>query len=272
MYTVMDFPELTPYQFASNNPVFNIDIDGLEGMGSPMVGVWSPSTRKYMIQGDVNNDMVVDESEREAWNKAMSVWLIGGGAVLTGGRTAPLLRPLFWSAVANQETAGTIGFSIFTGLTGYEGPGIPGPGDETGRAINKISKPIFSSFKPIVQKRKELSKAWGVAADYIEYSKQVFTQDLDEEMELIQYRIIGNEGTIGNYFALPGTTPEQIGLKTSDVAETLTVKIAKSTKALTSTHKKDIPHYKDGKTPLEGGGLQIFSAELKKNVEIINRE
>ncbi|MES2731626.1 MAG: RHS repeat-associated core domain-containing protein, partial [Bacteroidota bacterium] len=25
------YPSLTPYQFASNNPVFNIDVDGLEG-------------------------------------------------------------------------------------------------------------------------------------------------------------------------------------------------------------------------------------------------
>ena len=28
-----DYAELTPYQFSSNNPVFNIDLDGLEGTG-----------------------------------------------------------------------------------------------------------------------------------------------------------------------------------------------------------------------------------------------
>nr|WP_255722986.1 RHS repeat-associated core domain-containing protein [Flavihumibacter fluminis] len=139
------YPELTPYQFASNNPIFNIDIDGLEGMGSPMVGVWSPSTRKYMIQGDVNDDMVVDASEREAWNKAMGVWLIAGGAVLTGGRAAPLLRPLFWSAVANPETAGTIGFTIFSAATGYDGPDIPGTfGDDAARSLRGVFKSPIS--------------------------------------------------------------------------------------------------------------------------------
>ncbi|RYZ77736.1 MAG: hypothetical protein EOP04_30835 [Proteobacteria bacterium] len=28
-----DFPELTTYQYGSNNPIFNIDLDGLEGFG-----------------------------------------------------------------------------------------------------------------------------------------------------------------------------------------------------------------------------------------------
>ncbi|MBC6490651.1 hypothetical protein BC349_19410 [Flavihumibacter stibioxidans] len=168
------YPELTPYQFASNNPIFNIDIDGLEGLGSPMVGVWSPSTKKYMIQGDVNDDMVVDASEREAWNKAMDVWLATGGVILTGGRTAPLLKQAFWGSIANPETAGTIGVSIFTAVTGYEGPDVPGPGDEAGRVLNKASKKIFTSIKPILERRKELAKAWGIAEKYIEYSKQVF--------------------------------------------------------------------------------------------------
>ncbi len=29
-----DYPELTNYQYASNDPILNIDLDGLEGVGS----------------------------------------------------------------------------------------------------------------------------------------------------------------------------------------------------------------------------------------------
>ncbi|MBC6490649.1 hypothetical protein ACFSQD_18160 [Flavihumibacter stibioxidans] len=99
----------------------------------------------------------------------------------------------------------------------------------------------------------------------------IFTQELDEGMELIQFRRKGTEGTIGDYFALPGTTPEQIGMKTSDIVETLPVRVIIRTKALLSTHKKDMPYYKDETTILEGGGLQIFSKELKHNVEIVKK-
>ena len=45
------YPELTPYQFASDNPVMNIDLDGLEGMAG---NIASPG--KWHIPGDANDD------------------------------------------------------------------------------------------------------------------------------------------------------------------------------------------------------------------------
>jgi RHS repeat-associated protein len=74
------YPELTPYQFASNNPIENIDLDGLEGMSATTCGVWSPVTGRMMVQGDINNDMVVDQSEREAWMGAMGITMVAGAA------------------------------------------------------------------------------------------------------------------------------------------------------------------------------------------------
>jgi RHS repeat-associated protein len=45
------YPELTPYQYGSNNPVQNIDLDGLEGLAGNM-----GSPGKYHIPGDANDD------------------------------------------------------------------------------------------------------------------------------------------------------------------------------------------------------------------------
>ncbi|PSL18256.1 RHS repeat-associated protein [Chitinophaga ginsengisoli] len=43
------YPELTPYQFASNRPIDGVDIDGLE-WGPPMK--FDPKTRKWVVDGD----------------------------------------------------------------------------------------------------------------------------------------------------------------------------------------------------------------------------
>ena len=104
----------------------------------------------------------------------------------------------------------------------------------------------------------------------MEFSKQVYKTDIESGTELIQFRVTGNEGSIGNYFALPGTKPESIGINPADVVETLQVKVKTTTSAIVSTHKKDLPYYKDGTTVLPGGGTQIYSKELKNNVEITN--
>ena len=52
------FPELTPYQFGSNNPIWNIDLDGLEG-----VRYTDPKQMLYEAGGDISNAMakVVDK-------------------------------------------------------------------------------------------------------------------------------------------------------------------------------------------------------------------
>ncbi len=62
------FPELTPYQFASNSPIFNIDLDGLEGtswwhrflydpVNTLMTGTtWEDANA---AAGDINNQIPV---------------------------------------------------------------------------------------------------------------------------------------------------------------------------------------------------------------------
>jgi RHS repeat-associated protein len=64
------------YAFSENKVTGHIELEGLEAV--PTTGVWSPVTGKYLVQGDVNNDMVVDKSERESWSGAVLAWIDGG--------------------------------------------------------------------------------------------------------------------------------------------------------------------------------------------------
>jgi RHS repeat-associated protein len=57
------YPQLTPYQFASNSPIKNVDVDGLEGMaqGTASSGIWH-------IPGDANDDGHYTKTElRQGW-------------------------------------------------------------------------------------------------------------------------------------------------------------------------------------------------------------
>jgi hypothetical protein len=68
------FAELTPYQFASDNPILNIDLDGLEGMQFAAPG------SKYHIPGDVDEDGKLSKKEATAsaylWFKTIKVTAI----------------------------------------------------------------------------------------------------------------------------------------------------------------------------------------------------
>ena len=100
---------------------------------------------------------------------------------------------------------------------------------------------------------------------FVDLDKPVFTSTLDEGTELVQFRLNGNSGTKGDYYAPMGTNPASIGLKPDDIAETFSVTVNKATKVLNSTHTKNAAYYKDPSITLDGGGKQIFSKELKNN-------
>jgi RHS repeat-associated protein len=118
--------------------------------------------------------------------------------------------------------------------------------------------------------RMQLAKRWGIETAYINFKEKVYTETLKDGVELIQYRLKGAEGTKGNYFAKAGTKPEQIGLKTEDIAETYKVILKEDVKVLKSTHIKDkAPYYSPNAKTVEGGGEQIFSRDIKNSAEFI---
>lgn len=51
------FPSLTPYQFASNNPVSNVDLDGLEGVSYRVVRIDEKTGKKIPIKRIVEADI-----------------------------------------------------------------------------------------------------------------------------------------------------------------------------------------------------------------------
>ncbi len=266
------YPELTPYQFASNNPTHNIDIDGLEGTGYEQnLDRWITELGK----GRITEDQYI--RRQQAVGLGIGAGLAVAATVYTGGKALPYLQQIgtgliVWGSRPENQQRIADG-AIFVAELFNPDPAPLNPGNPSGQLANEakqVAKKLFTAIKPIFQRRKELARLWGIAEKYIEFSKQVYKTEIKEGAELIQYRVAGTEGTIGNYYALPGTKPEAIGIKPNDVIETLHVKVKTSTSAIISTHKKDIPYYKDGTTTLEGGGTQIYSKELKNNVEVIN--
>lgn len=68
-----DYPELTPYQFASNTPIAAIDIDGEEA-GIPMNGVG--------VSGTPLSNYFDNAKGRKTWLKAMGTGTAVGGSIL----------------------------------------------------------------------------------------------------------------------------------------------------------------------------------------------
>ncbi|AWW29630.1 hypothetical protein DN752_05565 [Echinicola strongylocentroti] len=131
---------LTPYQFASNNPIANIDIDGLEGQYAGWQDYHRLNTTAIK-GGDVKS--VAAEIDRK--NKINTV--IAFGTVLaplvgvTAVETMPVWLPWAYSSAASgilatgKYSPEALGFAA--GAMGFDGE-IPGTsGDEFGRLINK---------------------------------------------------------------------------------------------------------------------------------------
>jgi hypothetical protein len=131
----------------------------------------------------------------------------------------------------------------------------------------------FAIAGTIKYARQDLATKWMGSASktkYVDFDKPVYTTTIKEGTELIQYRVKGDEGTIGNYFAPVGTKPSQIGIDPSDVVETLNLKVKIDTKVLVSSHTKNATYYANESVSLEGGGTQYFSRSLKENVTTTN--
>ncbi|RFS18676.1 hypothetical protein DVR12_26895 [Chitinophaga silvatica] len=64
------YPELTPYQFASNTPIQAIDLYGLESAG------WELSSVKSKLFLQVNNEILIESYQMNTWNKSLQQMFI----------------------------------------------------------------------------------------------------------------------------------------------------------------------------------------------------
>jgi RHS repeat-associated protein len=129
------FPWYSPYQFAGNEVPNKIDLDGLEPIPPP-------STSAALQTGD--GRYIPDYRRQDVQNahwRAMGIWMAGALTVGTAARVGP---GVFLWAAANPQTAAGVAVAIVTAATGYDGPDIPGPGDDFGKlgrkAYNALSK------------------------------------------------------------------------------------------------------------------------------------
>jgi hypothetical protein len=111
-----EYPELTPYQFASNTPIYAIDLDGLEACGNPIAH--SRGLTGHNCQLSLHKDATIKEQITQIGGMAL-----GMGAVLTAPVTIPFaawkgIQLVAW-APANIETIkfglGVVGGMFFDG-------------------------------------------------------------------------------------------------------------------------------------------------------------
>lgn len=150
------YPELTPYQFASNRPIEATDLDGLE------------SHDLYLELEPVRQQRRMEQTfgikhDETPGAKAVGVFVqVSLGATVLGPLIveAPALAistfsRLFWWAAANPETAVGVAYTIVVAASGYEGPDLPGPADDFGRmgrrVYDKLTAAGIKSEKSLAQ-------------------------------------------------------------------------------------------------------------------------
>ena len=253
------YPELTPYQFASNSPIQNIDLDGLEGSWAGAFRVVPDNQRDDVIRGI-----------KEAHVKGTIIQVVGAGAILTD----VFITKGWLSRTMLAYTSGDLFHSMQmqthyrdqgneAKAKTYEQEGADASKNLTleGLAYGTVSK--LGAIQKI-SKRIELAKIWGVASKYVDETKAVFTQTLKEGDILYQYRIPGTDE--GSYFVRSlDIKPEQVGITSEHYTEIYKVTVNSENKVLVSNHKKDVGYWRDETKVLEGGGEQLFSKDLKNN-------
>ncbi len=263
-----DYPWNSPYAFSENRIIDGIDLEGLEYY--PMVdhNFWSSMTGKQQTQ--------------LATVSAVGLSLFTGSYALANFG----LKGCAYFLLA--EAAESL-FEMASGIPIV--PFNPDPSDVFDPFINKSLKKSFNkpSSSTVSQNTKRITPDMSIAekrtirkqlatewmgdpsyTNYIDFNKPVYTKTLNEGDQLLQFRIKGKEGSIGNYYAPIGTMPDQIGLDPEDISQTLLVTLNKETDVLFSTHIKKATYYANDDVIIKGGGTQIYSKKLKENISTTN--
>ncbi len=256
------YPHNSPYAFSENRVLDRNELEGLE-TGPTFTETISLATNSKISL--IKAGEIIDKSQ-----KINNYGVLAIGAVLTdvfitrGWLSRSLLASSYGDFFHSMQMQ-----SYYRGqgnenkAKSYEKEGAEATKDLT---LNGLASKVVSTLGKIqkITKRKELTKLWNVASDYIDETKPVFTQTLKKGDVLYQYRIPGTDK--GSYFVKSlDVKPENVGLLSKDYSEIYKVTVGSNLKILKSIHKENVGYWRDKTTILEGGGEQIFSKNLKDN-------
>jgi len=162
------YPELTPYQFASNRPIDGIDRDGLEheesvggdNGGLEIFNLFLPKEKRLSVKQITNIE--------SARNKGAAMGSgIGLATALTVYYAPYLLTATPTFLLENPQTARGVAVGIIAAVTGYAGPDLPGGewddferlGDQGYKAL--ISRGLSSQHDLGVEARSSYNKIIG---------------------------------------------------------------------------------------------------------------
>ncbi|MBK6987037.1 MAG: hypothetical protein IPH33_01665 [Bacteroidetes bacterium] len=115
------YPELTPYQFANNDPIESVDIDGLEGEEAKMDGIERTDRRAaqqaHPNNFDAQNDYIKERRDARGWAVAPAFVVVSAIGIAAASEAA-----VAW-AFCNPFVATEITYGTFSAANGYDGPG-----------------------------------------------------------------------------------------------------------------------------------------------------
>jgi hypothetical protein len=256
-----DYPELTPYQFASNTPIFGIDLDGKELLGYKwLFDIWlewkfgdptgakrfkAGAEKKIAIENGLmpyHNDNVPKQVQNQLDhinNIEANTKLVAGAnqygifILSTWADISTSIIPLGEAGVIIRSEMSALRVRVATKV--YEANGLKGS-----RLIDHLK--------------------------YYDFDQKVYKGALEEGTELVQYKLKNSKGGIGDYYAPKDTKPEEIGLSFDDIdwENSFSVKLDFKVEGnLISTHAKNKPLYYDPSRISTGGGTQIYNPDLK---------
>jgi hypothetical protein len=267
------FPELSPYQYASDNPVMNVDLDGLEGMAGNMA-----SPGKWHIPGDANDDGHLTKEELKEGGTIMTVtallpievfvtkgWItrtLIASEVLGAFEHNRAKTPEGRAAQDHRRNEALADAFIAWGTGKIFGIGMNLTG-EAGRLA-------ASRFNFAKQFYKEAGFAEGAIVDHtrgIDLSEKVFATTLKKGTQLDQWAYkdpFTKEIKMGNYYSLPGEDPSKLGISLENRVK-VSVTLTEDTKFLQST-AGDIKDWTGSGKTFTGGGTQLFQTNVKYEV------
>ncbi len=271
------YPELTPYQFASNTPIAAIDMDGLEGMAGPPMG------SIYAANKNLYDDLIAGENTPRVQNAQKA-----GGVIVLAGALA-----LDAFVTKGYATKTLLASQVFGAMEHNRAKTLEGRYEQDKRSKELLTDAAYSwmggkllgvtlggvgRLAGMVKARFNLASKVYKNAGYteeqmlshtkgIDLSKEVFNKTYKKGTELEQWTYLDAQGNpkLGNYYTLPGSDPRTLGIPLEGRVKT-TVVLQEDTQFLQST-AADIENWTKAGEILKGGGTQLFQTGVKIDVK-----